>query len=86
MRYSLGPGPRGNHPGPVDNKKLFLRKKYNVFLLVRNIQKRKEIFSQFLVTPGGLLGPEAQMKDDLTGMPENIGLEASKFKYVLIKV
>ena len=86
MRYSLGPGPRGKHPGPVDNKKLFLRKKYNVFLLFRNIQKSKEIFSQFLVTPKGLLGAQVQIKDDLTGMPENIGSEPSKLQYVLIRV
>ena len=46
----------------------------------------KEFFSQFLVTPEGLLGAQAQIKDDLTGMPENIGLESSKSKYVLIRV
>ncbi len=86
MRYSLGPGPRGKHPGPVDNKKIFLRKKINVFLLVRNIQKSKEIFSQSLVTPEGLLGAQAQIRNDVTGMPENIGLDSSKLQYVLIRV
>ena len=86
MQYSLGPGPREKHPGPVDNKILFFRKKYNVFLLVRNIQKSKDIFSQFLVTPEGLLGDQAQIKDDLTVLPENIVLESSKFKYVPIRV
>ena len=74
MRYSLGPGPRGKNPVPVDIKKIFLRKIYNVFLLVRNIQKSKEIFSQFLVTPKGLLEAQTQIMDDLTGMPENVGL------------
>ncbi len=54
--------------------------------MVRNIEKSKEIFSQFLVTPEGLLGAQVQIKDDLTGMPENIGLESSNFKYVLIRV
>ena len=54
--------------------------------MVRNIQKSKEIFSQFLVTPEGLLEAEAQIKDDLTDMPDNTGLESSKFIYVLIGV
>ena len=81
-----GPGPRGKHPGPVDNKKIFLRKKYNVFLFVRNIQKNKEIFSHFLVTPDGLLRAQAQIKNDLTVLPKYNGLELSKFKHVLIRV
>ena len=57
-----------------------------MFILVRNIQKSKEIFSQFLVTPEGLLGAQAQIRNDVTGMPENIGLESSKLQYVLIRV
>ena len=50
----------------------------NVFLLVRNIQKSKEIFSQFLNTLEGLLGELAQIKEDLTVLPENVVLESSK--------
>ena len=44
------------------------------------------MFSQFLVTPESLLGEQAQIKDDLTGMPENIVLESSTFKYVPTRV
>ena len=43
-------------------------------MLVRNIQKSKDIFSQFLVTPEGLLSNQAQIKDDLTLLPESIVL------------
>ena len=49
-------------------------------------RKANNLFSQFLVTPEGLLGAQAQIKDDLTGMPENIGSDPSKLQYVLIRV
>ena len=49
-----------------------------MFLLVRNIQKSKEIFSQVLVAPEDLLGDQAQIKKDLTVLPENAGLESSR--------
>jgi hypothetical protein len=54
--------------------------------LVRNIQKSKEICSQCFVTPEGLLGDQAQIKEDLSVLPENDVLESSKFKYIPIRV
>ena len=86
MQHSPDPGPRAKHLGPADNKISFFRGKKNVFLLVRKILKSKEIFSQFSVTPEGLLGDQAQRKEDLTVLPENVVLESSKFKYVPIRV
>ena len=85
VQHSSSPCPRAKQ-SPVDNKILFFRTKQNVFLLVRNIQKSKEICSQFLVTLEGLLGDQAQIKDDLTVLPENIVLESFKFNYVPIRV
>ena len=55
-----------------------------MFLLVRNIQKSKNILTQLLVTTEGPLGDQAQIKDDLTVLPENIVLES--FMYVHIRV
>ena len=63
--------PERNTRAQLIIKYFFFRKKYNVFLLVRNIQT---------------LGDQAQIKDDLTVLPENIVLEKSKFKYVLIRI
>ena len=68
-------------PVPEQNRAQLIIKYYflgqkNVFPLVRNIQKSKEICSQFLVTVEGLLGDQAQRKEDLTVLPENVALES----------
>jgi hypothetical protein len=43
-------------------------------------------FPQFLVTPEGLLSDQAQIKEDLTVLPEIVVLESSTFKYVPYRV
>ena len=46
----------------------------------------KNLIKSSLPTLEGLFGHQAQIKDDLTVLPENIVLESSKFKYVPIRV
>ena len=51
--------------------------------MVRNIQKSKDIFHIFVVTQEGLLGNQAQIKEDLTVLSENVVSEPSKLELPL---
>ena len=69
-------GDRAKHWARLMNEMLFSMKKLNLFLLVRNIQKSEDIFTQFWVPQLRLLWDQAQSKEDCIILPENVVLES----------
>ena len=75
----MTPGDRAKHWARLMNEMLFSMKKLNLFLLVRNIQKSEDIFTQFWVPQLRLLWDQAQSKEDCIILPENVVLESWTF-------